>query len=86
MQANSWHVITYMVIQENDDDFLDKQLTFLRNIGKGELWPEIPLINQSAIMVDNATNPYSDLFDFSLLQPMLDKKVDRPYPRRTYSG
>jgi hypothetical protein len=24
-----------MVIQENDDDILDKQLTFLRNIGKG---------------------------------------------------
>jgi hypothetical protein len=27
--------MTYMVIQENDDDILDKQLTFLRNIGKG---------------------------------------------------
>jgi hypothetical protein len=52
---------TYMLIQENDDDFLDKLLTFLIADNR-----------------ENVAKPYSHLFDFSLLQPMLDKKVDRP--------
>jgi hypothetical protein len=69
-------VITYVVIQENDD-FLDKQLTLLCNIGKGELYHESAFDKSAGNNGDNAAKPYPNLFDFSLLQPMLDENVDR---------
>jgi hypothetical protein len=68
---------TYMLIQENDDDFLDKLLTFLRNIGKGGLYHENAFDKPVANNRENVAKPYSHLSDFSLLQPMLDKKVDK---------
>jgi hypothetical protein len=68
---------TYMLIQENDDDFLDKQLTFLRNIDKGKLCHENAFDKSVGNNRENVANPYPYLFDFSLLQPMLDKKVDK---------
>ena len=37
---------TYLVSQENDDDFLDKKPTSLRNIDRAELYREMRLINQ----------------------------------------
>jgi hypothetical protein len=67
--------ITYMVIQENDDDFLDKQLTFLRNIGKGELCHENAFDKAVGNNRDDVTKLYPHLFHYSLLQPMKDKKV-----------
>jgi hypothetical protein len=70
-------LVTYMVIQENHDDFLDKQLTFLRNIGKGELCHENAFDKSAGNNRENTAKPYSPLSDFSLLQPILDKKVDR---------
>jgi hypothetical protein len=69
-------VITYMVTQKNDDDFLDKLLTFLRNIDKGELCHENAFNKSVGNNSENAAKPYSPLSDFNLLQPMLDKKVN----------
>ena len=69
-------VITYMVIQENDDDILDKQLTSFHSISKGELCHENAFDKSVGNNRENAAKPYSPLSDFSLLQPMLDKKVD----------
>ena len=42
-----------------------------------EVWPE-NAFKSVGNNGDNAANLHPDLFDFSLLQPMLDKKVDRP--------
>jgi hypothetical protein len=69
-------VITYMVIQENDDDILDKQLTSFRSISKGELCHENAFDRSVGNNGENTAKPYSPLSDFSLLQPMLDKTID----------
>jgi hypothetical protein len=68
---------TYIYIQKEDDDFLDKLLTSLRNIGKGELCHENVFDKLVDNNRENTAKPYSHLSDFSSLQPMLDKKVDR---------
>jgi len=69
---------TYIYIQEEGDDFLDKLLTFLRNIDKGKLWHENASDKSIGNNRNNIANPYPHLFDFSLSQPTLDKKVDKP--------
>jgi hypothetical protein len=69
--------VTYITMLENDDNLLDRWLSFLHNIGKGESYHENAVDKSVGNNKDNAAILQPPVFDFTLLQPMLDKKATR---------
>jgi hypothetical protein len=72
---------TYLVTQENDDDFLDKML---HDIDRTELYRENAFDKSVGNNTENRLKPNPRPLDFSMLQPTSENRADQPISADMY--